>query len=675
MTWSLTADLDGDSSGVFETDWTAYLQRAVINRGREHSLAAIEPGKATFTLDNGDGRFSPYKGTITGLDHFKRVRLADTTSLFTGFISDFSFEPGLDEQLAFLEAVDILGLAAGIKINMGVIDGRTSDLSLQRVLDLCERGEVVTNPTVSVDLTGWAAVGTCTMTRSLVSPFEGIACVKAVTGNVAAGEGVEFDVTAGTAPNSAWLPSVFVIGSASLRLVLWDDVYGQYNLTDQNITGTAAWQYARKDPGGMAFLNNGSTKRTLRVVTTTQQASTFYVCPLHMVPYANRIGRTCQVGQTSLYRVSFTDENGLEAIRKIVDSEPGFLWVDGTGTVQFKARTYAPALEMTFSDDITDANKRYQSLRPNFSSGDRISKVVVNCAALEDVSTETTVIWRLETNGNPTLGPLANTSGNSTGIGSAWTRNGYAYLIDTSKSWATNEWVGALVEVVEGGHSHWLNVSNNSGDTLHGARWYPHEPTSDVLAYTVTLNGYRRYTAKFAAPCQAPTIVVAPVQASCTAVWESSTPNGGVILLTNAGAVNWTITDLHVEGLPVTVISGGGEAVYEYEPPNAVQFVDRELSLDMPFDLETADIVRDTAIAEGNKRADMVFRTALTIDSDSDAYWALLRALDIRDQVRLINTWQAHSLGVDTNCWIEGIGLDLEELGKKRTVTLKVEEV
>jgi len=100
------AQLDDDASGALDTavlgpvsadfdeDITAYVRGASTNRGAQRELERVEAGTGSVTLDNRDGRFtpffpsSPYYGNVLPM---RRIRITGTWSavdypVFTGFV-------------------------------------------------------------------------------------------------------------------------------------------------------------------------------------------------------------------------------------------------------------------------------------------------------------------------------------------------------------------------------------------------------------------------------------------------------------------------------------------------------------------------------------------------------------------------------------------------------------
>lgn len=339
------ADLDRDAGGVFESDWTSKCMEANIHRGRSLALDEQGPSTLELVLNNADGRFSKERGTLSGLDYDTRVQVRETTNgsyRFTGYIIDFDCDPHSEQQTAVITCVDLLGISEAINVSMGNVLDRTTDLVLNRVLDLMEAGEIISNPGAETDTTNWAAMGSATVTRETTTAdiFEGDASVKADTDGAATGEGVAYNLKAEelTDATAAWMYGVFVKGpnGATLKLSVWGDVTGEFIGSIQNITCDGAWHYYR---GGTLTYDPTDSQIEFRVQTrSSAQDINFYVDSLHFVPYANRIDRSLDTGLTTLNRVAFGEERADVALRKVVDSEPGLMWVDGQGQFVFKNR-------------------------------------------------------------------------------------------------------------------------------------------------------------------------------------------------------------------------------------------------------------------------------------------------------------------------------------------------
>jgi len=76
--FALTLELDPAQDGTWSQDETGRLFEATVHRGREDALSPMKPGTMILKLSNRDGRYSPDKGVISGLDNFIPVRLYGT---------------------------------------------------------------------------------------------------------------------------------------------------------------------------------------------------------------------------------------------------------------------------------------------------------------------------------------------------------------------------------------------------------------------------------------------------------------------------------------------------------------------------------------------------------------------------------------------------------------------
>lgn len=76
--FSKVLELDVDKDGSWSQDESLQFISATIRRGRETALQPMAPGVMTVVMQNSDGRFSPDKGIISGLDTFIPIRLYST---------------------------------------------------------------------------------------------------------------------------------------------------------------------------------------------------------------------------------------------------------------------------------------------------------------------------------------------------------------------------------------------------------------------------------------------------------------------------------------------------------------------------------------------------------------------------------------------------------------------
>lgn len=345
MDYSVKLDLDRDAAGDFEEDITPYVlanSKIVIERGRRDGLHEQQPSTLELVLNNADGRFSPDKGTYSGLDHFIRVQVKENDNgsyRFTGWITGFELDPGGDQMTATIRATDMLGMGQSILVSMSTIRDRTADLSLNRVLDLMEAGEVIGNHGCEDDTTGYASILSATLSRetSDANTLEGEGALKTITPNSADKEGWEHDLEGYDGwDGGAFMFGLFIKGTLNDTITIYaystEVGYSVLEARHEDVTCTGNWQYVMTPLVWTA----GHTGCSVRVVTDGQQGITFYCDDLHLAPYANRIDRSLETGQTTLQRVSFGDEPADVALKRIVDSEPGLMWFDGEGQFVFK---------------------------------------------------------------------------------------------------------------------------------------------------------------------------------------------------------------------------------------------------------------------------------------------------------------------------------------------------
>ena len=92
--FAVTFELDPAKDGTWSEDITNRVFEASVRRGRTSALERISPGELQLRVSNRDGRFSPDKGVIVGLDNFTPVRVYETWTApaVTNIIENPSFE-------------------------------------------------------------------------------------------------------------------------------------------------------------------------------------------------------------------------------------------------------------------------------------------------------------------------------------------------------------------------------------------------------------------------------------------------------------------------------------------------------------------------------------------------------------------------------------------------------
>lgn len=115
------------------TDVTQYVVQMNIRRGRQRELDVIEPGTASFTLDNDDRRFDPLNTAspyYPNIKPVKRIRVraiwnSQIYNVFSGYAAGWPQEyPGKHRTTVSLDAVDATGFLS------------FADLTLSRVQEL-----------------------------------------------------------------------------------------------------------------------------------------------------------------------------------------------------------------------------------------------------------------------------------------------------------------------------------------------------------------------------------------------------------------------------------------------------------------------------------------------------------------------------------------------------------
>jgi hypothetical protein len=135
----------------------------------------------------------------------------------------------------------------------------------------------ITNPSFETATTGWDAVGS-TISRDTTYAYVGAAALKVVTANATVAEGVRVHPTqVPAAAGQTWTAAVWLRGAGDVQVQLAERDAGGTLLgssAQSGITLTDAW---RRFAISRTLLAGGSTNVTLDVVTTGQQAATFWL--------------------------------------------------------------------------------------------------------------------------------------------------------------------------------------------------------------------------------------------------------------------------------------------------------------------------------------------------------------------------------------------------------------
>ena len=152
VTWNanfpeITLGIDFSGGGGIFTDVTSYVRECYVNRGPSRETGRYPAGTMTVTLDNRDGRFSPFNtsgpytsGGLTQVLPGVQVRLsavwsATTYYLFCGYTEDWQDEyPDLGtDAVTVLTCVDPLALLSSIDRDPDTEQG-ASEKSNERII-------------------------------------------------------------------------------------------------------------------------------------------------------------------------------------------------------------------------------------------------------------------------------------------------------------------------------------------------------------------------------------------------------------------------------------------------------------------------------------------------------------------------------------------------------------
>ena len=127
---------------------------------------------------------------------------------------------------------------------------------------------LITNPSIEVDTTSWVAAGT-TISRDIAYFRFGVASLRVITDNGAAGERVRIDVDAVTAINTEYTFSIYLRGAGTVQLWFSDAIGGPQ--PGPVITLATVWT---RHEFTVTF--GAGAGRTVGIITDVQQGITFY---------------------------------------------------------------------------------------------------------------------------------------------------------------------------------------------------------------------------------------------------------------------------------------------------------------------------------------------------------------------------------------------------------------
>lgn len=390
-TFSVLLDLDG--SGAFATDITGYIYKDsgfdIIGRGRTEELDAAGPATLTLQLDNSDGRFTPINSGSAYFDNFHpydalvKAQItynAVTYDQFLGVVTDISVRPGIDDQIAYLTALDSMFVLSRTEIRRPLMLNQYTGVIIHRLLDDVEGAEdreACTNPTFATNTTGWVAVGGGTLTRVTAGAnegkiLEGPAAGEVVTVGAGTGArhtttglaGLKYQLTAYVKPRD----DTDIGRGVRVRLV--DSLGSRADSGYQTMSNRDYW--TRVTVSGT--FDAGSTSQQLYV--EADGICTFRIGAAHMVPFVNAYVRAVDDGQCRLEKYIYDQDSALQAIQGVRENEllGALFYFDGAGQAVFEDKPHRTVAIRSLTSQATPDELRlvldYQE-----SGDDRIKSV------------------------------------------------------------------------------------------------------------------------------------------------------------------------------------------------------------------------------------------------------------------------------------------------------------
>lgn len=407
VTTVVTLDLAG--SGAFATVISPYLISATIRQGRTKSLDAMQPGTATVVLDNADGRFSPkYTGGPYGAtfnNKYIGIRIAAGTRYFVGYIDRIEQNPYLETREVTLQCIDRLGLMARQQVSAGPFRKQAVSLVLNRLLDLLETGEEITNPGCEGGVTtGWsaAAAGGTAFDVTDSNSFEGDYCARAICDGSATAQGVRYDLGAdlmGLAPRNIALAVRTTPGDGDVSLtlrclnaaltVMWSDTIAVIE---------SGWTYIRP-----AVDLQRRSYRYIEVITQAAVPLTILVDCLHQIQALYRIDRSIPTTLDAVVELlALYNAPALESLTKVAATEGGgFLYMQHGGVACYGTIYVSAAVvratktvpSATFGDD--GVNVMFCGLNLVEDANELVSRVELSSDGDFTAGTEEEIVWDL----------------------------------------------------------------------------------------------------------------------------------------------------------------------------------------------------------------------------------------------------------------------------------------
>jgi len=390
-TATVTAELDINRNGTFAADVTDYMPREhplpVTELGRKKELDAAGVSTLVMTLENKDGRFSPFNSgsPYWDTDHNKvqpgiacRVRVtfnAVTYAYFYGFVEEVYVDPSVAGQVAALTVRDAGARLEAADVRLPLMRNARTGLIINRLLDLSELGEHVDNPRFKDDLAGYSVLGTGTNSRVTAGLImEGSASMESVTTAVTSGWRYTIPHTA-----DSEFQSVKVQATAYVWAALDADVGETFTIRLGDSVGVIATATVTlsREPQRVTVSGtfNGAATDFYIDGYMTSAAATFRTGAVHCVDFVKAIPRDIDAGDSILERVAFDAGKALPYIQQIRNDELGglfFMAPDGDATFHSKKHRWTVAASRTSQLTLTERG----ILRYRARAADRVSEVI-----------------------------------------------------------------------------------------------------------------------------------------------------------------------------------------------------------------------------------------------------------------------------------------------------------
>ena len=392
MTMVVALDLDG--SGAYATDITDYvpIDSAIDlpTLGRERDLDAAGMGVASLVLENSDGRFTPKKTDspyYPNFATFKGVKISSTfnavsNDLFTGVITDIDVDPTVDGQTAKMRVADLMYVLSRREVRLPYMREAWTGNIIDRIIDLAEEGELVTNTRFEADLTGYAVTGGGASVRVTardgnqnVGMLHDPAALKHTTGG-ASGDGPTYVLTSVAAAGSKITGAVYVWAEDATAIGKVVALKVRDNTGVKATTNVTLTDRPQRVAATGTF-DAGSTSRWVEWTSTTTDVFSFRTGVLHVVPAAAAIARSMDVGRVQIPHISHhRTMRALQAVQEVRHEEMGALfYFNGAGTAVFEGRDHR-----WISDHLTSAATFTEVGVPNYavSADDRVKQVIID---------------------------------------------------------------------------------------------------------------------------------------------------------------------------------------------------------------------------------------------------------------------------------------------------------